>query len=132
MGSPGVGAMKSRFEEYLGKIHYRINYEEAKQLFSITVVECKELKKMDVFGKADPFVRVFLMPGNHAELKTNVIKGNLNPLFNQVFKFVIPLTEGLKKTLVFRVIDWDTDSKTEGIGEIQVPLWQLNLSAPTD
>merc|ERR1711892_384910 len=120
MGSPnpvpamaGVGAMKTKFEDNLGKLHYRINYEEASQNLSITVVECKELKKMDILGKSDPFVRIYLMPGNHKELKTKVIKKNLNPLFNQVF-------------------NWDKVSKTDGIGEVQVPLWQLNLSSPTD
>merc|ERR1711892_376056 len=139
MGSPnpvpamaGVGAMKTKFEDNLGKLHYRINYEEASQNLSITVVECKDLKKMDILGKSDPFVRVYLMPGNHKELKTKVIKKNLNPLFNEVFKFVIPLTEVMKKTVVFQVFDWDKVSKTDGIGEIQVPLWQLNLSSPTD
>ena len=52
-------------------------------------MECKDLKKMDILGKSDPFVRVFLMPGNHKELKTKIIKKNLNPLFNEVFKFVV-------------------------------------------
>jgi len=127
----GVGAMKSKFEANLGKIHYRINYEEDKNL-TITVVECKDLKKMDLMGKSDPFVKVFLMPGNHKELKTKVIKKNLNPLFNEVFKFVIPVAEVSKKTVVFQVFDWDKISKTDGIGEVQVPLWQLNLSKPTD
>ena len=56
------------------------------------MVECKDLKKMDLMGKSDPFVKVFLMPGNHKELKTKVIKKNLNPLFNEVFKFVVSET----------------------------------------
>ena len=47
------------------------------------------MKKMDILGKSDPFVRIYLMPGNHKELKTKVIKKNLNPLFNEVFKFVV-------------------------------------------
>ena len=114
----GVGAMKSKFEDNLGKIHYRIDYEEATRNLSITVVECKDLKKMDILGKSDPFVRVFLMPGNHKELKTKVIKKNLNPLFNEVFKFVISLDEVKRKTVVFQVFDWDKVSKTDPMGEV--------------
>ena len=53
------------------------------------MLECKDLKKMDILGKSDPFVRVFVMPGNHKELKTKVIKRNQNPLFNEVLKFVV-------------------------------------------
>ena len=42
-------------------------------------------------GKIDPYVRVFLMPGTHAELKTKVIKNELNPKFNDEFSFVVRL-----------------------------------------
>ena len=95
-------------------------------------MECKDLKKMDILGKSDPFVRVFLMPGNHKELKTKVIKKNLNPLFNEVFKFVISLDEVKRKTVVFQVFDWDKVSKTDPMGEVQIPLGHLNLPNPTD
>ena len=37
----------------------------------------------------DPYVRVFLMPGTHNELKTKVMKNNLNPTFNDEFSFVV-------------------------------------------
>ena len=37
-----------------------------------------------------------------------------------------------RKTVVFQVFDWDKISKNEGIGEAQVPLWQLNLTQQTD
>lgn len=42
-------------------------------------------------GKVDPYVRVFLMPGTHNELKTKVMKNNLNPTFNDEFSFVVSL-----------------------------------------
>ena len=42
---------------------------------------------MDTFGKSDPFVEVLFVPGKHVEMKTKVIKNNLNPVFdNSVFK----------------------------------------------
>ena len=37
-----------------------------------------------------------------------------------------------RKTVVFQVFDWEKISKNEGIGEAQVPLWQLNLAQQTD
>ena len=44
---------------------------------------------MDTFGKSDPFVRVYLLPGTHEVVKTEVIKKNLNPYFNENFKFTV-------------------------------------------
>ena len=116
------------------------------------MVECKGLKKMDFLGKSDPFVQVFLMPGKHREMKTKVIKKNINPVFDETFKFVVSknFTSVTKKTIVFRVFDRDK-LKTDEIGEVghlsqlilaekykilfkkvQISLWKLDLSAITD
>ena len=53
------------------------------------MVQCQKLPKKDLLGKSDPFVRVFLMPGTHAELKTKVVKGELDPTYNDEFSFVV-------------------------------------------
>ena len=55
----------------------------------MTVVQCQNLPKKDILGASDPFVRVFLMPGTHAELKTKVVKKELNPTYNDEFSFVV-------------------------------------------
>ena len=55
----------------------------------MTVVQAKSLPKKDIIGASDPFVRVFLMPGTHAELKTKVVKKELNPTYNDEFSFVV-------------------------------------------
>ena len=66
-----------------------MKYDNINNNLNVTVVECKNLKKMDTFGKSDPFVRVYLLPGNHEELKTEVVKKNLNPVFNANFSFKV-------------------------------------------
>ena len=53
------------------------------------------LDNKDTFGKSDPFVRVYLLPGVHDLIKTEVIKKNLNPVFNEMFKFPVSLELGL-------------------------------------
>ena len=53
------------------------------------MVECKSLKKTDIIGKSDPYVRVYLMPGTHMELKTKIVKNNLNPVYNDEFTFTV-------------------------------------------
>ena len=44
----------------------------------------------------------------------------------------MPLAEVTKKTIVLQVFDWDKITKTDGIGEVQIPLWQLNLATETN
>ena len=96
--------VEQKMEEKLGKIHFQvgdrevfkkrktfdilqISHEAEYQRLSVTVVECQDLKNMDTFGKSDPFVEVLLVPGKHVEMKTRVIRNNLNPVFdNEVFK----------------------------------------------
>ena len=94
-------------------------------------------------GKSDTFVRVFLIPGTHKELKTRVVKGDLNPVFNDEFSFevssifllwfkssrnvflaVTPINVR-KKTIIFQLFDTDTFG-ADGIGEVLVPLWQIS------
>ena len=57
----------------------------------MTVVECKGLKKMDILGKSDPFVQILLIPGKHVEMKTKVIKKNLNPVFDEIIKYKVSI-----------------------------------------
>ena len=122
MASKKFGDTRAKFENNLGKIHYKVNffviiirlqselgawinqkvkentekekyfqvrYDNATGSLNVTVVECQSLKKMDTFGKSDPFVRVYLLPGTHEVVKTEVIKKNLNPYFNENFKFTV-------------------------------------------
>ena len=44
----------------------------------------------------------------------------------------MPLADVTKKTIVLQVFDWDKITKTDGIGEVQIPLWQLNLATETN
>jgi len=113
----------------LGKLRYKIRYETAAQKLHVTVVQCQNLPKKDILGAADPFVRVFLMTGIHAELKTKVVKKELNPTYNDEFSFVLSPTDVQKKTIVFQVF-----SANDGIGEVQVPLWSpsVDLALETD
>jgi len=107
-----------------GYLEYKIHYNASNQKLHVTVVSCSDLMETDLTGKSDPFVRVFLLPGTHKELKTRVVKGNLNPTFNDEFSFVLSPIDVRKKTIVFQVFDKDTFG-ADGIGEVQVPLWEI-------
>ena len=53
------------------------------------MVKCEGLPKTDLMGGSDPFVRVYLMPGTHTELKTKIVKNSVNPVYNDEFSFVV-------------------------------------------
>ena len=61
------------------------------------------MKKADIMTKADPYVQVHLLPGNHEAVKTKVVKNNYNPMFNETFTFSVPTADVDTKTVVLQV-----------------------------
>ena len=51
---------------------------------------------MDTFGKSDPFVKIYLMPGTHQEMKTKTIKKTLDPQFKEQFTFNVKISLEVK------------------------------------
>ena len=86
----------------------------------MTVVKCEDLAKKDLLSQSDGYVKVFLLPGKHIELKTKVIKKSSNPDFNDSYSFFVNISEARRKTLAMQVFDKETYMKD---GEIQIPLW---------
>ena len=74
---------------------------------------------MDFIGKSDPFVKVYVRPGRvEKDQLTKVIKDDLNPVFNEEFKFLIS-SNIKKKTVVLRVFDKDKIGE-DPIGEVRM------------
>jgi len=115
-----------------GTIRYKIKYDNNLGKLHVTVVECHNLKKVDMIGSIDPYVKVFLMPGNHADLKTKSLKKDQNPSFNDEFSFVIDVENAQKKTIVFQVYDKDLIGKDDPVCEKQVPLWLVDMTREVD
>ena len=67
----------------------QIRYDDGTQKLHVTVVKCEALPKKDLLGGSDPFVRVYLMPGTHTELKTKIVKNSASPVYNDEFSFVV-------------------------------------------
>ena len=83
----------------------------------------KDLAKKDLLSQSDGYVKVFLLPGKHIELKTKVIKKSSNPDFNDSYSFFVNISEARRKTLAMQVFDKETYMKDDPIGEVQIPLW---------
>ena len=78
----------------------------------LILYQTQDLKKGDLLGKgADAVVSIFLLPGNHKviifiritkntlkwdhfqELKTKIVKGSANPVFNESFQFGVKFSK---------------------------------------
>lgn len=109
-------------------------------------------------GTSDPYVKVYLLPDKKKKFETKVHRKTLNPVFNESFvfkvcqvtklnsssfntyslnfvyklsKFILqnlPYAEAMNKTLVFAIFDFDRFSKHDQIGEVKVPLCQIDLA----
>lgn len=53
---------------------------------TVTVVKANDLKNMEMIGKSDPYVVVYIRP--LFKVKSKVIENNLNPVWNQTFELI--------------------------------------------
>ena len=60
---------------------------------TIGILECKKLKKMDITGASDPYVKIKLLDSKGKRIgkkkKTTVKNANLNPYYNDSFVFIV-------------------------------------------
>ena len=75
-------------------------------------MEAKNLKKMDVGGLSDPYVKISLMQNGKRikKKKTTIKKNTLNPYYNESFSFEVPFEQIQKVTLIITVLDYDKET----------------------
>ena len=61
-------------------------------------------------------------------MKTKTIKNSSNPVWNEEFRFELGLDTVSSYTVKLRVYDDDTMSKDDALGEVIIPLWQVDFS----
>ncbi|XP_060530552.1 synaptotagmin 1 isoform X2 [Cylas formicarius] len=113
----------------LGKLQFKLEYDFNQNSLSVTVIQAEDLPALDMGGTSDPYVKVYLLPDKKKKFETKVHRKTLNPVFNETFVFKgIPYADAMNKTLVFAIFDFDRFSKHDQIGEVKVPLCQIDLA----
>jgi len=115
-------------KKILGSIKYKVEYDFMTSTLTVTVLEAKDLAAMDIGGTSDPYVKVYLLPDKNKKYETKVHRKTLNPVFNESFKFLVPYGDVMGKTLVFAVFDFDRFTKNDEIGEVRVPVCNIDLA----
>ncbi|CAF0835637.1 unnamed protein product [Adineta steineri] len=107
-------------ENKLGDICFSLRYVPTAGKLTITILEAKNLKKMDVGGLSDPYVKLsILMNGKRIKKKkTSIKKCTLNPYYNESFTFDVPFEQVQKIQLQVTVVDYDRIGTSEPIGKV--------------
>ncbi|KAI6188910.1 C2 calcium-dependent membrane targeting domain containing protein [Aphelenchoides besseyi] len=107
-------------ENQLGSVCLALRYVPNKNKLTVVVMECKNLKKMDVLGLSDPYVKIYLMMQNKRleKKKTTIKMKTLNPYFNQSFSYDVTPEKMQRVHLHVIVSDYDRVGSNERIGQV--------------
>lgn len=107
-------------ENRLGEVCLALRYVPNKNKLSVVVMECKNLKKMDVLGLSDPYVKIYLMMGTKRleKKKTTIKMKTLNPYYNESFSFDVTSEKMQRVHLHVTVSDYDRVGSNERIGQV--------------
>ncbi|XWS75161.1 hypothetical protein CRYUN_Cryun01aG0061200 [Craigia yunnanensis] len=89
-------------------------------ILRVKVVRAQKLLKKDILGKSDPYVKLNLTGERLPAKKTTIKKRNLNPEWNEKFKFIVK--DPQYQVLQLQVFDWDKVGTHDRLGMQFVPL----------
>ncbi|XP_014661571.1 PREDICTED: synaptotagmin-1-like isoform X2 [Priapulus caudatus] len=107
-------------ENKLGDICFSLRYVPTAGKLTVVILEAKNLKKMDVGGLSDPYIKLGLFLGNKRlkKKKSTIKKNTLNPYYNESFSFEVPFEQIQKVSLIVTVVDYDRIGSSEAIGRV--------------
>ncbi|OXA40639.1 Synaptotagmin 1 [Folsomia candida] len=92
----------------MGRLNYKLEYDFKTTNLTVSIMQAADLVAMDSGGTSDPY----------------------NPTFNETFVFKnIPFGDMMAKTLMIQCFDFDRFGKHDQIGEIRLPMCQIDLAA---
>ncbi|GLD74033.1 synaptotagmin-like protein 2 isoform X1, partial [Lates japonicus] len=97
--------------EVQGNIQFAVNYIQKLGEFHIFVVHCRELAIADTKkNRSDPYVKCYLLPDKTklGKRKTTVKKKTVNPTYNEILRFKIPME--VLKTQNLNISVWHNDT----------------------
>ncbi|CAL5383442.1 unnamed protein product [Camellia sinensis] len=96
-------------------------------ILNVKVVRAMKLKKKDLLGASDPYVKLKLTEDKLQSKKTTVKHKKLNPEWNEEFNLVIKDPES--QALEIHVYDWEQVGKHDKMGLNVIPLKELTPEA---
>ncbi|XP_002160708.2 synaptotagmin-7 [Hydra vulgaris] len=108
--------------DYLGDLLISMCYNPTSCRISISIIKCSNLKKMDITGSCDPYIKIYLIYSGKRidKKKTTIKKRDLNPVWNENFEFDVPIDKIREISFVLTVIDFDRILPNESIGQVTI------------
>ncbi|XP_073814610.1 bitesize isoform X5 [Musca autumnalis] len=127
MASVYSGAGEGRYGTVVvkGQVEFAMQYNYKLGALEIHVVRCKDLAAVDAKrNRSDPYVKVYLLPDKSkaGKRKTKVKKHTLNPIFDEVLRFHMPISSLESRTLWLTVWHSDMFGRNDFLGEVSVNL----------
>lgn len=111
-------------DQYLGDLCLSLRYVPSSGKLTVAVLEARKLKKMDITGASDPYVKLKLFDSKGKRIgkkkKTSVKSCNLNPYWNESFVFLIDEMDMKRVYLDVTVCDYDMIGSGDPIGKIML------------
>merc|ERR1711992_32910 len=115
--------------QYLGDLCISLRYVPSSGKLTVAVLEARKLKKMDITGASDPYVKLKLFDSKGKRIgkkkKTSVKFCNLNPYWNESFVFLIDEMDMKRVWIDVTVCDYDLIGGGDPIGKIKLG-WNQN------
>ncbi|XP_075108486.1 synaptotagmin-1 isoform X2 [Nicotiana tabacum] len=92
-------------------------------ILHVKILRAMKLRKKDLLGASDPYVKLKLTESKLPSKKTTVKHSNLNPEWNEEFSMVVKDPES--QALEISVYDWEQIGKHDKMGTNVVPLRDL-------
>lgn len=140
-----------------GSLRFSIYYDQLQSQLVVTVLQVEGLQDHSQKHSLQPFVKLSLMWASSEEVevegctdeegagippvvwtvlqewRTRIVKGSCNPLFGDQFICILQEPKELHHiNLRMQVRDFDKFSRNTVLGEVRVPLGQLNISYPLE
>ncbi|KAL7155500.1 hypothetical protein ABFS83_03G078600 [Erythranthe nasuta] len=97
-------------------------------ILNVNIQRAMKLKKKDLLGASDPYVKLKLTDDKLPSKKTTVKHKNLNPEWNEEFTFVVKDPEA--QVLELNVFDWEQVGTHDKMGLNIIPLKELTPEEP--
>ena len=110
-----------------GNVNFSLSYNQDQSLVIVELIRATKLVPGSKSKMANPFAFVSLLPKRHSQQKSQIHRKTLEPTSNETFIFhaAKPIAE---ITLEIHIFDDDELEKKRPIGQIPLPLKQMNLS----
>jgi len=108
-----------------GDLEFGFIYSFGSGSLDISIKQCRDLAPVDTKrNRSDPYVKVYLLPDRSkaGKRKTKVKKHTLNPMFEEILKFVMPLSEVERRTMWISVWHSDMFGRNDFLGEVMIPM----------